>query len=195
MNRQEHAQISFLDRVNKLTSVLEDLGNPFAEESHDLFSLDTKDIANPSVAVFIHTHFERASFQEFMKGLEEKEPRLYEPIKKNCTNFFHHGSPSVNCSKEKVLKEDCQLSSKLFISCQSRECDLKEFFKHENQLGHAHMSQACSQKWQQKHHDQSQRYRRPCYSSQCFASSSSSRSTTVMDCFWSRSDHEVDSCT
>jgi len=68
-----------------------------------------------------------------MKGLEEKEPRLYEPIKKNYTNFFHHGSPSVNCSKEKVLKEDCQLFSKLFISCQSRECDLKEFFKHENQ--------------------------------------------------------------
>lgn len=37
--------------------------------------------------------------------------------------------------------------------------------------------------------------RRPCYSSQCFTSFSSSRSTTVMDCFWSRSEHEVDPCT
>lgn len=32
-----------------------------------------------------------------------------------------------------MLKEDCQLFSKLFISCQSRECDLQEFFRHENQ--------------------------------------------------------------
>ena len=36
-------------------------------------------------------------------------------------------------AKEKVLKEDCQLFSKLFISCQNRECDLHEFFRHENQ--------------------------------------------------------------
>ena len=32
-----------------------------------------------------------------------------------------------------MLKEDCELFSELFISCQSRECDLKEFFRHENQ--------------------------------------------------------------
>lgn len=32
-----------------------------------------------------------------------------------------------------MLKEDCHLFSRLFISCQSRECDLQEFFCHENQ--------------------------------------------------------------
>ena len=31
------------------------------------------------------------------------------------------------------MKEDRQLFSKLFISCQSRACDLQEFFQHENQ--------------------------------------------------------------
>ena len=36
-------------------------------------------------------------------------------------------------SNQKLVKEDCQLFSKLFISCQSRECDLQEFFQHENQ--------------------------------------------------------------
>ncbi len=36
-------------------------------------------------------------------------------------------------AKEKVLKEDCQLFSKMFISCQKRECNLHEFFSHENQ--------------------------------------------------------------
>ena len=32
-----------------------------------------------------------------------------------------------------VVKEDCQLFAKLFISRQNRECELKEFFCHENQ--------------------------------------------------------------
>ena len=32
-----------------------------------------------------------------------------------------------------MLKEDFHLFSKLSISCQSRECDLQEFFRHENQ--------------------------------------------------------------
>ena len=40
-------------------------------------------------------------------------------------------SASLLCiKKEKVLKDDCHLFSKLFKSCQSRECDLKDFFRH-----------------------------------------------------------------
>ena len=35
--------------------------------------------------------------------------------------------------KKQVLKDECRLFSQLFISCQSRECDLLEFLKHENQ--------------------------------------------------------------
>ena len=31
------------------------------------------------------------------------------------------------------MKQDCQLFSKLFNSCQNRECDLQEFFCHGNQ--------------------------------------------------------------
>ena len=40
----------------------------------------------------------------------------------------------------KVLKDDCQLFSRLFISCQNRQCDLQEFFKHENQSHPASVS-------------------------------------------------------
>ena len=39
----------------------------------------------------------------------------------------------TNDKKVQVLKDDCRLFSQLFIYCQSRECDLQEFFKHENQ--------------------------------------------------------------
>ncbi|KAJ8377440.1 hypothetical protein AAFF_G00259980 [Aldrovandia affinis] len=122
---------------------MKDMGNPFQEESRDLLSLDTKDIAHHTAAELIGTHLEKSKvrFQEFMKGLEgEEESTFYEPIKKNRVDFFRHVPASVDSSKQKVLKEDCQLFSKLFISCQSRECDLKEFFRHENQSHPAALS-------------------------------------------------------
>ncbi|KAJ8405639.1 hypothetical protein AAFF_G00316190 [Aldrovandia affinis] len=127
----ERAQRVFFENVEKLSQAMKDMGNPFQEESRDLLSLDTKDIAHHTAAELIGTHLEKGKvrFQEFMKGLEgEEESTFYEPIKKNRVDFFRQVPASVDSSKQKVLKEDCQLFSKLFISCQSRECDLKEFF-------------------------------------------------------------------
>jgi len=43
-------------------------------------------------------------------------------------------------AKKKMLKEDCRVFSKLFISCQNRECDLHDFFHHENQSSLASLS-------------------------------------------------------
>eukprot|EP00745_Piridium_sociabile_P026562 TRINITY_DN4240_c0_g2_i9.p1 TRINITY_DN4240_c0_g2~~TRINITY_DN4240_c0_g2_i9.p1 ORF type:complete len:1084 (-),score=281.98 TRINITY_DN4240_c0_g2_i9:490-3741(-) len=141
----ERAQRVFLENVEKLSKAMIDMGNPFQEESQDLLSLDTKDVAHHTAAELIGTHLEkgRVRFQEFMKGLEgEEESTFYEPIKKNRVDFFRQAPASVDSSKQKVLKEDCQLFSKLFISCQSRECDLKEFFRHENQSFPAALSDA-----------------------------------------------------
>ena len=107
------------------------LGNPFQEDSQDILSLDTKDIAHPTASALISSHYknDRARFHEFLKELEiEEEITFYEPVKKNRIDFFRQEPASVNNSKEKVLKEDCDLFCKLFISCQSRECDLQEFF-------------------------------------------------------------------
>ncbi|KAJ8402462.1 hypothetical protein AAFF_G00369510 [Aldrovandia affinis] len=139
----ERAQRVFFENVEKLSQAMKDMGNPFQEESRDLLSLDTKDIAHHTAAELIGTHLEKCKvrFQEFMKGLEgEEESTFYEPIKKNRVDFFRQVPASVDSSKQKVLKEDCQLFSKLFISCQSRECDLKEFFRHENQSHPAALS-------------------------------------------------------
>ncbi|CAE1246682.1 unnamed protein product [Acanthosepion pharaonis] len=44
------AQKAFFEKVHRLTSVIEEMGNPFSEESTDLLSLDTKDIADPTAA-------------------------------------------------------------------------------------------------------------------------------------------------
>ncbi|CAE1300480.1 unnamed protein product [Acanthosepion pharaonis] len=45
----------------------------------------------------------------------------------------HLEKGKVPASKPKVLQEGFQIFSNLFISCQSRECDLKEYFHHVNQ--------------------------------------------------------------
>lgn len=73
-----------------------------------------------------------------MHGLEVGESNFCDPMKKNQVNFFRQEPSSVGASK--VLKEDCHLFSKLFISCQSRECDLTAFFQHENQAFPAALS-------------------------------------------------------
>ena len=76
------------------------------------------------------------------QALENNPPFFYEPIKKNKADFFRQDSSSAEPSKQKLLKDDCQLFSKLFISCQSRECDLQEFFQHENQSFPAALSKS-----------------------------------------------------
>lgn len=129
------AQRQFLDKAQKLTKVMQDLGNPFQEESSDLLTLDTKDIAHPKAADLINTHYDRGrdQFKEFMEHLEHGDGEFfYQPIKKNNIDFFKHDQVAKE-PKQKTLREDCHLFSRLFISCQSRQCDLMEFFKHENQ--------------------------------------------------------------
>ena len=44
------AQTALFENVKVMTTVLQDMGNPFQNESSDLLSLDTKNIANPSLA-------------------------------------------------------------------------------------------------------------------------------------------------
>ena len=133
----------FLEKVEKFSKAMQDMGNPFQEDNRDLRTLDTNDIAHQTAAELISTHLEKGKvyFQEFIKGLESEEgSTFYEPIKKNRVDFFRQVPVSVKSLKQNVLKTDCHLFSKLFISCQSRECDLKEFFRHENQSHPAALS-------------------------------------------------------
>ena len=70
-----------------------------------------------------------------MKGLDSKDmSSFYELIKWNKLDIFNQKPKSVSGNvKQKVLKNDCRLFSKLYIFCQPREWDLLEFIKHENQ--------------------------------------------------------------
>ena len=128
------AQTAFFENVKTLTTVLQDMGNPFQDESSDLLSLDTNNIADPSLAKLVATHHERGlqQFEVFLGGLHNVICSFYNPIKKNKVAFFKQ-EQHVSSSKEKAMKGDCRLFSRLFISCQTRQCDLQELFRHENQ--------------------------------------------------------------
>ena len=118
------------------------MGNPFKEETGYLLSLTTKDIASFQNAERIATHLtsEKTTFEAHLKTFtQEDTSSFYAPIKKTKLNFFEQ-EKSSEITKEMMIKDDCQLFAKLFISCQNRECDLKEFFSHENQSFPASLS-------------------------------------------------------
>ena len=49
----ESKQKAFVKQVQAMTNTLEEMGNPFLEESEDLLVLDTRDKADPKVATTI----------------------------------------------------------------------------------------------------------------------------------------------
>lgn len=102
------AQNTFLERVKKLSNCLQDLGNPFEEESRDLYSIDTRDIANPSSAELLQTHLKKGQTkaQDFAQGLQENPTTFYDPIKRNRVDFFSQETAAVEQSKQKLVKED-----------------------------------------------------------------------------------------
>ena len=79
----------FLERVHKLFQVFTDTGNHFKEESRDLLSVDTNDIAHPSAAELICTRHGRGRtcFVEFIDGMESEVSTFYDPIKKTRVDF------------------------------------------------------------------------------------------------------------
>ena len=66
-----HDVKAFVDKVQKLYT-MKDMGNPFMEETGDLFTLDTKNIAHPNVAEIVVSQYDngKTRFNEFLKGLD-----------------------------------------------------------------------------------------------------------------------------
>ena len=68
--------------------------------------------------------------------LQTRITSLSEPIRKNKLPLFSRPLPrakSKSSLQVSTLKSDVSLFSRLFIACQSRDGDLDEFFRHENQ--------------------------------------------------------------
>ena len=124
--------------MKSLVAVVEDLGNPFLEETGDLFVLDTKVLAEES-AVSRMTQIELTGKKQcetfISERLVERKKPLTDPITRNKLSFFATSSQKSSRATQQLssMKRDCSLFSRLYISCQTRNGDLDEFFKHENQ--------------------------------------------------------------
>ena len=56
LRMKKHFVKAFFDKVQKLYT-MKDMGNPFMDETGDLFTLDTKFIAHPSVAEMVASQY------------------------------------------------------------------------------------------------------------------------------------------
>lgn len=125
--------------VNSLTQVIDGMGNPFLETGPDLLVLDNRDLAHPAVVNSVRRIEALGSEQYEMfkkERLIECTVPITDTLSKNKLPLFRSPPPKMQ-SKHKFqlasLKSDCSLFSRLYISCQTREGDLDNFFSHENQ--------------------------------------------------------------
>ena len=132
-------QASFVKDVLSLVNVFEDLGNPFQEESTDLLVLDNKEIADPAAVETVQNvrRIGQDQFKDFTREcLLERTKSINDAIHRNKLKLFS-SSTTKTVSKGKLqlksLKNDMELFSRLYIGCQTRDGNLEEFFRHENQ--------------------------------------------------------------
>ena len=134
-----HHQAAFAKDVNSLLATFSELGNPFLECSEELLTLDTKAIMNESAVKSILSA-KQLGIQQHEAFVTDRIINSKLPITDTLTRnnlvLFHNQSDkksSKSLFKTTTLKKDCQLFSRLYIACQSRESDLEQFFAHENQ--------------------------------------------------------------
>ena len=131
-------QAAFARDVDALVKVMEDNGQPFLQRSDELIVLQRKDIADQSVKSTVEKveKIGQVQYQTFVKDrLVDRILPLHDPIKKNklpLCSCPHVKQPSKSTMQIASLKSDCNLFSRLYISCQTREGNLEDFFKHEN---------------------------------------------------------------
>ena len=126
-HHEEHRsfQVSFYEDVKSLVAAVEDLGNLFLEETGDLFTHDTKIVAEES-AVSRMRHIESLGKEQcetfISERLVKKKKLLTDPITRNKLSFSTTSSQSSSKAIQQLssMKRDCSLFSRMYISCQTR---------------------------------------------------------------------------
>ncbi len=131
-------QRNFAKDVESLVNIIEDLGNPFLEDSRELLVLDTKEIMPECVikSVMSAGQVGQSQYESFMVDrLQMCTTAITDTIHRNNLTLFGMRQPSQYKAQSKLasLKSDCNLFARLYIGCQARDGNLEDFFKHENQ--------------------------------------------------------------
>lgn len=135
-------QKSFACEVRSLVKTINEMGNPFEEESSDLIVLHNRNVLPDCAAVCVKNIHEtgQKQYNDFVQlRLCERSVSLYDPIKRNkLSPFISHvkavsGSQLKSKANLSSARNDAALFSQLYISCQVRDGNLEQFFEHENQ--------------------------------------------------------------
>ena len=126
---------------------LAELGNPFLDDSADLYALDTKLVPGAEAIKNLNDveTLGKAQFKSYMdtRVLNNDIP-ISDTIAKNKLHIFKCPKARKTSKKETQLKaarNDAALFSRLFIACQNRDGDLEQFFSHENQAAPPSLSE------------------------------------------------------
>ena len=132
-------QETFAKEVKSLCHTIEEMGSPFDEQTGDLLVLDTKDIVGNDVISSVRNiqNLGKEEYNTFEETrLVKRTKSLFSPLKRNKVPLFSRPQ-AVTPSREKQeiasLKKTCELFSRLYVSCQARDGNIEEFFRHENQ--------------------------------------------------------------
>ena len=113
------------------------MGNPFLDDFPDLVTLDSRNCADESVVAALHTLVDtgKKQYQDFVKNvIDVRSHSNHDPIKRNSLALFknpRHKTTSKQGKKIKTLQNNVTLFGQLYVSMQSRDGDLAEFFAHE----------------------------------------------------------------
>ena len=140
-HEQGHAtQKASLKLVTSLFKTIQRMGNPFLDDFPELVTLDSRNCVDESVSIALYAMEEtgKKKYKDYVKRvLEDRTSHIHDPIKKNSLALYRRPQPkaiSKQGKKIKTLQNNVALFSKLYISMQSREGDLREFFAHEIQV-------------------------------------------------------------
>ena len=110
-NRKHHeearsTQVAFFKDTKSLVTAVEEMGNPFMEKSEELYTLDTKDVAAPSVVSTVRKieDLGKNQFDAYIsERLVHRTTPLSEPIKKNKLPLFSSPPPkAVSKAKQQL---------------------------------------------------------------------------------------------
>ena len=112
-------QSLFYRDVASLTRTIEEMGNPFMEETDDLLALDTKQIMSSDALARLLKVEEvgMAQYESFIaERLMQQSKSLYDPIKRNNLCVFNEPTSNVASKTKQQLssaRNDCLLFSRL----------------------------------------------------------------------------------
>ena len=115
---------------------MEELKNTFLKNDETLVCLDAEDIADKIVCDTlnkIESVIKQKSEKFFSESLVKKTKSIDDTLHKNKLSLFSYKPllQSKHSSDISVLKEN-KLFSQLYIAIQRRNCDIGNFFSHEN---------------------------------------------------------------